>query len=260
VKLTSLGSGSSGNAFLLECPDQRILIDCGVGIRTIRRSLAGSELPLTMVISHEHSDHVRSMAGVLKHYSCDVVATEGTLSAIGRQAGWTSVRAGERLQIGGASISFIDVSHDAAEPCGFLIETAGMSFSILTDLGCVNEDVLNAVAASDVVVLESNFDEGMLRSSQYPAHIKRRIRGARGHLSNEDCASILADSVAPDALGIWLCHLSHNNNTPAAAEAIARMSLTSVRKDVPVKALARFDATPILPFRAPARQPQLFKP
>ena len=105
MRLTSLGSGSSGNAFLLELPEQRILIDCGVGVRTLQRSLGASDLPLTVLISHEHSDHVRSMSSVLKNQACDVVATEGTLLAIGRQETWKSVRTGERLEAGDSPVA-----------------------------------------------------------------------------------------------------------------------------------------------------------
>jgi phosphoribosyl 1,2-cyclic phosphodiesterase len=259
VKLTSLGSGSSGNAFLLEDHEQRVLIDCGVGVRAIQRSLAGSDLPITMVISHEHIDHVRAMASVLKSHPCNVIATEGTLGAIGRQANWKSASIGERVQIGSTSISFVHVSHDAAEPCGFLIETPDLTASILTDLGNVTLDVLDAVAESNVIVLESNYDEGMLRKSRYPAHLKRRIRGTRGHLSNDDCAATLAEVASADTLGIWLCHLSHNNNTPEAAVYASTDALRRAGKDIPVTALARFDETRILPFRSPARQGQLFQ-
>jgi phosphoribosyl 1,2-cyclic phosphodiesterase len=134
-----------------------------------------------------------------------------------------------------------------------------MTISILTDLGSVNQDVLDAVAASDIMVLESNFDEGMLRKSQYPAHLKRRIRGTRGHLSNDDCATTLARAAGADATGIWLCHLSHNNNSPGIAVEKSRDALLRAGKDIPVSALARFDSTPILPFRSPARQAPLFE-
>jgi phosphoribosyl 1,2-cyclic phosphodiesterase len=258
MRFVSLGSGSSGNAFLLETQDQRILFDCGVGVRAIHRALVESDLPLTIMISHEHTDHVRSLASVLKKRDCQVIATGGTLAAIGRKPGWQVVKCGSRVSSGGVTVSFIPVSHDAAEPAGFLIEAGEAQIALLTDLGSPSSDVLDAVASSDVVVLESNYDEGMLRRGRYPAHLKRRIRSAFGHLSNDDCAATLSQAVRSDATGVWLCHLSHNNNTPEAAEAATWAAFRAAGKAIPVTAMARFEETIVLPFERPARQSSLF--
>jgi phosphoribosyl 1,2-cyclic phosphodiesterase len=258
VKLTSLGSGSSGNAFLLQTDEQTILLDCGVGARTIQKVLLGCTAPSTVILSHEHSDHVKSLKSVLRRHACEVVATPGTLGAIGHEAGWRNAQTGSRLDFGSVSISFVGVSHDAAEPCGFLLESADLRIAIVTDLGVVNTDVLDAISAADFVVLESNYDEGMLRSSHYPAHLKRRIRSEVGHLSNEDCAAALVHSLTSKTRAVWLSHLSHNNNTPVAAVATVREALMASGKDVPVTALARFDTSQILPYSAPPRQVSLF--
>lgn len=254
MRLTSLGSGSSGNAFLLESDDQRILFDCGIGARPLHAALAGSDLPLTVVISHEHIDHIRSLSSVLKRHACQVVATAGTLSVIGKQDGWTTVRAGDRVQFGSVSVTFVDVSHDAIEPCGFFIESSDTRLSLLTDLGSVTPEILDVVASSDVAILESNYDEKLLRSGPYPAHLKRRIRSAKGHLSNDDCAATLVESARHDMLGIWLCHLSHNNNTAESAVATSTSALQATGKPIPVTALPRFDPMPILPAVLPPRQ------
>lgn len=258
MRFASLGSGSSGNAFLLETQDQRILFDCGVSVRAIHRALAESDLPLTIMLSHEHVDHVRSLASTLKKRDCQVIGTHGTLASIGRQSTWQLVTCGARFQTGDISVTFVPVSHDAAEPAGFLIETGNTTMALLTDLGSTSQDVLDAVAASDIVVLESNYDEAMLRRGRYPAHLKRRIRSASGHLSNDDCAATLAHAMRSDAVGVWLCHLSHNNNTPEAAEATSRAAFRAAGKDIPVTAMARFEETLVLPFEPPARQRSLF--
>lgn len=258
MKLISLGSGSSGNAFLLQTEEQTILLDCGVGARTIQKALLGCAAPSTVVLSHEHSDHVKSLKSVLRRHACEVVATPGTLKAIGHEAGWHTVQPGSRLEFGSVSISLVGVSHDAAEPCGFLLESAELKIAILTDLGVVNSDVLDAISAADLVVLESNYDEGMLRRGHYPAHLKRRIRSEVGHLSNEDCAAALVHSLTSKTRAVWLSHLSHNNNTPVAAVATVTEALLSAGKDVPVTALARFETSQILPYIAPSRQVPLF--
>lgn len=258
MKLTSLGSGSSGNAFLVETDEHSLLLDCGVGARTIYRALAGKIAPSTVVVSHEHSDHIRALQSVVKRYGCEVVATAGTLGAIGREAGWRTVRAGARIEVDSLAVSFIGVSHDAAEPCGFFLESPNVKVALVTDLGCMNSDVLGAISAADVVVLESNYDEVMLSRGRYPAHLKRRIRSAVGHLSNDDCAAALAEATSRDTLAVWLSHLSHNNNTPEAAVATSTEALLAAGKQIPVAALARFESTQILPYVAPPRQANLF--
>jgi phosphoribosyl 1,2-cyclic phosphodiesterase len=134
-----------------------------------------------------------------------------------------------------------------------------MKIAVLTDLGCVNREVLDILSASDIAVLESNYDEGMLSRGTYPAHLKRRIRSAVGHLSNEDCASTLVQAAPHDLTAIWLCHLSHNNNTPEAAVLTTTEALRSSGKDIPVAALARLDTTEILPYVSPPRQKNLFE-
>lgn len=258
MKLTSLGSGSSGNAFLLETPEESVLFDCGVGARSIQKALLHCHAPSTVVLSHEHTDHVKSLKSVLRRHSCEVVATPGTLGAIGHEPGWRTLRAGSRIQLRSVSVTFVGVSHDAAEPCGFILETNDTRIAILTDLGVVNVDVLDAIGSADLVVLESNYDEGMLRRGNYPAHLKRRIRSEFGHLSNDDCAAALVHALTPRTSAIWLCHLSHNNNSPLAAVATVREALHSAGMDLPVSALARFDATAIAPFTSPSRQISLF--
>jgi phosphoribosyl 1,2-cyclic phosphodiesterase len=134
VKLISLGSGSSGNAFLLESDETTVLLDCGVGAREIQKALSRRSRLSTVIISHEHGDHVRSLSSVLRKHSSEVVATRGTLDAIGRPESSREVRPGGRIQIDSLSISFIGVSHDAAEPCGFLVENSDVKVAILTDL------------------------------------------------------------------------------------------------------------------------------
>ena len=258
MRLTSLGSGSSGNAFVLQHHEATVLLDCGVGVRAVQKALARYGKLSSVIISHEHSDHVRSLSSVLKKHACEVVATEGTLGAIGRPGGWRAIRAGGRIEIDSLSISFVGVSHDAAEPCGFLVESPGVKIAILTDLGCVDAEVLDVLSVADVAVFESNYDEGMLRRGHYPAHLKRRIRSAVGHLSNEDCAVALAHSARPEMSRVWLSHLSHNNNSPRAAIATTEEALLAAGKPIPVTALARFEPTQILPFVAPPRQRNLF--
>jgi phosphoribosyl 1,2-cyclic phosphodiesterase len=148
---------------------------------------------------------------------------------------------GQRYADGSIEVSFVGVSHDAAEPCGFVVDADGLRVAVFTDLGHAGPEVFEAVASADIVVLESNYDDGMLRRGPYPAHLKRRITGPSGHLSNDDCGTILAASANARTRAIWLAHLSDKNNRPDIAEASAREALALAGLKTPVRALPRFD-------------------
>ncbi|MEZ4521191.1 MAG: MBL fold metallo-hydrolase [Thermomicrobiales bacterium] len=249
MRFVSFGSGSSGNAFLLDTGEARIMIDCGVGIRKLRRAMVEQDFAGTidaLVISHEHIDHVRALKSLLRYEDCRVFSSDGTLDALGRQTGWQTLKAGNRQSIAGIDITPVGVSHDAAEPLGFLIETKTEKIALFTDLGAPAEEVSGAISEASIVVLESNYCETMLRRSAYPAHLKRRIRSQNGHLSNDDCAATLVDALRPSAHTLWLAHLSENNNAPDVAEGAVRESLAIRGIGLPVRALPRFDAVDLL--------------
>jgi phosphoribosyl 1,2-cyclic phosphodiesterase len=244
MRVFSLGSGSSGNAFLVDSGEAAFLIDCGVGVRVIRKALQDLDLAGRLdaiILSHEHIDHVRALSSLLRTERCPVYATAGTFSAIGMPERGVAVGCGTRLTFGQASVHTVAVPHDGAEPCGFVVEAAGETLALFTDLGTPTGEVADAIQTADFVVLESNYDEAMLRRSAYPARLKSRIRGPGGHLSNDDCAGLLVDSLSPRARGVWLAHLSDNNNAPTVAEASSRAALGATGVTMPVLALPRFD-------------------
>jgi phosphoribosyl 1,2-cyclic phosphodiesterase len=223
LTVQSLGSGSSGNAFLIEYGSRCLLLDCGVGIRTLTRALAERRRRLAdldaVLITHEHGDHIRTLPR-LAGLDVPVVATAGTHRSLpipDRQ--WVPIRNGGSATVGDLEVWAITVDHDAAEPCGYLIDTGSTRVSIFTDLGCWHDRLAEPVLASDLVVLEANHDEDMLRRGPYPIHLKRRVASSQGHLSNEECASSLATvlSRGSHAPAIWLAHLSHTNNTAVIA-------------------------------------------
>jgi phosphoribosyl 1,2-cyclic phosphodiesterase len=255
MRLYSLGSGSSGNGFVVDTDRAAILVDCGVGIRSCQstlRDLGVLQRLAGIVVSHEHTDHIRAIPSVLRRVDCPVVTTVGTYTAMRRTLGWSQRRAGERFEESGIEISFVQVSHDAAEPCGFVVEADGLRIAVFTDLGYVSEEVIAEMTAADIIVLESNFDRGMLARGGYPAHLKRRIQSPVGHLSNDDCATALVAAASERTRGVWLAHLSHNNNTPERALATAREALTLAGLQTPIRALPRYDCVEITSL--PARQ------
>ncbi len=251
VSVQSLGSGSSGNAFLIQRGDHLLLLDCGVGIRTIRAALSVRNRRLdqidAIVLTHEHIDHVRTIPQVIDART-PVIATAGTFAML-RIAERQRHPIGPRqsIDIGGMRLWALPVAHDAHEPCGYLIEMAETRITIITDLGAWHERLAGAVEVSDLVILEANHDEEMLRRGPYPPHLKRRVASGVGHLSNRDCGMALAaisrrGGTTPD---VWLAHLSDTNNRPTLAETTVREALARHDVQLPVSALPRREPGPV---------------
>ncbi len=251
VRVQSLGSGSSGNAFLIENGESSFLLDCGVGIRTITRAMKDRQRRIAdldaVLVTHEHIDHIRTLPQVLGT-DIPVIASSGTfnLTRISDQQ-WLPITPSTPVEMAGASIRALPVRHDAAEPCGFLIELPSATITILTDLGSWREDLLEPLLASDLIVLEANHDLEMLRRGPYPPHLKRRVGSTIGHLSNENCGAVLADlakhgSRAPE---VWLAHLSDTNNRPELAKATVDNALDRLDRELPITPLPRRTPGPI---------------
>jgi phosphoribosyl 1,2-cyclic phosphodiesterase len=251
VSVQSLGSGSSGNGFLITSGSTTLLLDCGVGIRTIQRALKPRDLRVAdldaVLVTHEHTDHIRNLSCVTGT-EVPIISTLGTA----RRGNipppqWERIEFHRPLVVGDITVWAIIVQHDAAEPCGFLLEMPGATVTIFTDLGSWHERLASPIAASDLVVLESNHDLEMLQRGPYPAHLKRRVAAATGHLSNADCGSSLATTLATAhrAPQIWLAHLSDTNNRPELAEQETRSALAQRDLDLPVLALPRTTPGPV---------------
>lgn len=252
ISVQSLGSGSSGNAFIVTTAEESILIDCGIGIRTLTASLRQRNMALTDIdticVTHEHSDHIRTLPKVVRH-DTTIFATDGTVirSAVARDQ---HVRAlGDTPQrIGGMTLWPLLVSHDAQEPCGFMLEMPDDTrVTILTDLGTWHDSLAAFVRASDLIVLEANHDEEMLRVGPYPQYLKKRVASDVGHLSNRHCGDALGKALRATTHQpeIWLAHLSEHNNTPQLAEMTVRDSLLANDLDLSVIALPRKSAGPL---------------
>lgn len=246
LTVRSLGSGSSGNALLVDAAGTTLLVDCGIGARALTAGLRAADRTLATIdavlLTHEHADHVRALPQLLRA-KIPVIATRGTAVAAelprDRQE---VVRDGRPFSFGAVTITPLAVSHDAAEPCAFHIESGDGCLLVATDLGCSPEGWHDRLAACDVIVIEANHDEGMLRAGPYPAHLKRRVLSERGHLSNATCGALLAaalQNVRHRAPAIWLAHLSRTNNRPGLAEATVSRLLAARAIDLPVGALPR---------------------
>lgn len=250
VTVTSLGSGSSGNALLVQTRTATVLVDCGVGVRKMTNALAASGKRLqeidAVLLSHEHVDHNRE-TGRLQRAGATIITTQGTAAAsnLDREL-HLSLACGRSVSFRGLDITGIQVAHDAAEPCGFLIRASTATLCVFTDLGSVSGAVGEAIAEADLVVLEANHDEQMLRRGPYPLHLQRRILADTGHLSNVTTAELLATALRNSRLSptVWLAHLSETNNKPrlAVTTVTKRLALSGLRLEV--DALPRREAGP----------------
>ncbi len=230
MRVTSFGSGSNGNAFLVQAGSTALLIDAGVPIRLLHSGLrhagVGDSRLTATFITHEHVDHVRAAAQLCRYQPVPFLATEGTIGELRHcRADWTRIRATVPVRVGEIDVTPVAVSHDAADPVGFVIEHDGVRVALFTDLGETTADVRSALSDASLIVLESNYDEHMLRSGPYPAHLKRRIRGPLGHLGNADCGELLAAHMGDRTTDVWLAHLSDKNNRPDIARASAEARL-----------------------------------
>lgn len=224
LEVTSLGSGSCGNALLIRTHTTSLLVDCGVGMRRMAGALRQYNLALTdidaILISHEHGDHVRELARFVAAHT-PIVSSPGTAAAVAAPRDhWHAALASRPVSAGNVEIVAIPVRHDAAEPCGFLVRTPDASLTVITDLGVPSPAATEAIAESRLVVLEANHDETMVRNGPYPPHLQRRILSDAGHLSNRSCAEMLAAALkdARQLPTVWLAHLSASNNRPLLAK------------------------------------------
>ncbi|HSJ62987.1 MAG TPA: MBL fold metallo-hydrolase [Gemmatimonadaceae bacterium] len=223
MQLWVLGSGSRGNAIVIDAGDTRILVDAGFPPRTLALRMRACRIPpesvRAAIITHEHSDHVRGAAKAAARWGWELHASAGTIRSCASLRRAHAFHAGQQLRIGCVSVQTVRVSHDATEPIALvaLDERTGVRAGIAHDLGCPNETLRRALARVDVLLLESNHDEGMLRTGPYPPFLQARIAGARGHLSN-GAAGALTRALAHRALrDVVLMHLSEENNTPRVA-------------------------------------------
>ena len=244
-----LRSGSNGNALLAQGGGTRVLIDAGLSGREMERLLGergtGPDTLQGILISHEHSDHIKGAGILSKRWNLPVYATEATWAAMEGKPGIDGVALknrrtfapGEDFYIRDLAISPFSIPHDAADPVGFSVLYGGRKLCVATDLGHIDSGWMRALAGANLVLLESNHDPDLLRShARYPARLKVRILGRNGHLSNADCGSALTRLAQAGLTHVILGHLSGETNTPALAYEtvvqVLRESGVSAGKDI----------------------------
>ncbi len=230
-RFSSLASGSSGNATLVEAQGEsgtrptRLLVDCGLSPRRLAAALALRGVALddldAVFVTHEHSDHVGGVLALQRRLGVAVWASEGTWTAATARHTYAApahaARNAEPFVVGALTLHPFAVPHDAAEPLQLVVSYGAARLGIVTDLGEPDDQVVQALQGCDALLLECNHDRTMLAGGAYPPWLKRRIGGTQGHLANEQSADLL-DRVKHDALRhVVAAHLSRQNNRPDLA-------------------------------------------
>ena len=228
LRVGILGSGSGGNAVIVESGPHRLLIDAGFSCREIVRRMKRLEFEPSslsaLVLTHEHNDHCRGAQRLAKKLRVPVYGTAGTLAGAGLEGealeGAIEIRSGEPREVAGFVVEPFLLPHDAAEPIGVLVEDPhGRRVGLVADLGCRTSLAWGRLKDLDVLILETNHDLDMLRNGPYPWSLKQRVAGRHGHLSNREAAEGLPELVGYLLRGVVLYHLSRTNNLPALAAA-----------------------------------------
>ncbi len=223
MRFASLGSGSKGNALIVECGRTRVLVDCGFRPREmlgrLERLGVEPESVTAVLITHEHADHIGGAAQCAARYGWTIHASHGT-AAGARQLSEASVRRFDShtaFAIGDLQISPFPVPHDAREPTQFVFGDGAMRLGVLTDVGRVTPHIVDMLKNCEALVLECNHDLEMLARGRYPPALKRRIAGDFGHLDNQATGALLCEVASHRLQHVVAAHLSEENNTAALA-------------------------------------------
>ena len=236
LRFASLGSGSRGNSTLVEWPDGALLIDCGFSVketelRLDRLGKTAHDL-VAVLVTHEHSDHIKGVAALSRRYNLPVYMTPGTYHSrdLGVLPALNLIHAYTPFDINGLRVNPIAVPHDAREPSQFVFEYAGLRLGILTDLGSITPHVEASYQLCDAMVLEANHDPFMLASGPYPPSLKQRVGGQWGHLSNQQAAGFLQRLDTARLQHLVVAHISQKNNSVDLAELALAPFIKSVKK------------------------------
>lgn len=253
----SLSSGSNGNCYWLEGSRGGILIDAGVSLRALKTGLQAHGIPMerikAVIVTHDHSDHIRNLGSYCKKLLVPVWVTE-TLrhsTPMGWMTGpWLSpvvhiLQPGIQTEIlpGSISVSAFEVPHDATQTLGYAIDIDGYKLVIMTDIGQMTPEALAFAGKASTVIIEANYDPVMLANGPYPPDLQARIRGGYGHLANFECAEAVKTFRHEGLANVFLCHLSAHNNTPETALDTVRPALEG--SGVRLVALPRTEPSPM---------------
>lgn len=246
LKFICIASGSSGNCFYLGTSSYGLLIDAGIGARTICKVLRERGIAIETImgifVTHDHGDHIRALGKLSNgRYNIPVYTTEAIHIGISHNYCHTNeipqnnkryISKEQTLMIKDLEITPFEIPHDGSDNVGYSIRYGEHNFCFITDIGHITDTVRKYVAKAQHLILEANYDENMLENGPYPAILKERIRGPQGHLSNRDTAEYLANEFPAQLKNLWLCHLSQKNNTQTLAYMTVKTALERIGKRV----------------------------
>lgn len=221
LHIASLNSGSNGNCYYLANEQDAILVDAGICCRETEKRMDRLGLSMNKVraifVSHEHSDHIRGIPVLAKKYQLPVYITEGTLlrGALNLDVHLVKpFKAHEPILIGEINVTAFPKLHDASEPHSFIVSCNKVTVGVFTDIGFPCDQVIRYFKQCHAVFLEANYDDEMLENGRYPYHLKTRIRGGKGHLSNKQALELFRSGRPSYMSHLLLSHLSKDNNSP----------------------------------------------
>ena len=227
LNFCSLYSGSSGNSLFVQTENTKLLIDAGVSAKRIQEALEGLQVDPSSIdgilITHEHSDHVKGLGTFAKKFNVPVFVNNKTLDYMPnqkeklKQNQINNFVVGESFEINDLKVKSFQTPHDAANPCGFLISKDSKSIGIATDIGHITNKIIKELEPSDFLLLESNYEPEILKFSPYPYKLKQRIAGPNGHLPNEEAGKTISYLLHNNLKHAMLGHLSKENNFPELA-------------------------------------------
>ena len=240
IKFMSLSSGSCGNCYYLGTDEGGILIDAGVSLRRLKKTLLENGLDMdsfsAILVTHDHLDHIRHLGSFCKKL-CRPVYTTGVIHGALARHTFTAptitpcrrvLNENEWNDVAGMKIRYFVVPHDATQTVGYAIEVKGHKFVIMTDVGRMTDEAVELARQADTVVVESNYDMDKLMGGPYTHELKMRIVQGCGHLSNDECASAVKRFWHKGLKNIFLCHLSENNNTRQLAADCTAAALAEI--------------------------------
>lgn len=234
--ITSLNSGSNGNCYYVGNDTEAVLIDAGISCREIEKRMKRLGLFIDKVkavfVSHEHSDHIKGLPVLVKKYQLPVYITPLTMRRGGlnfEENLFKSFIAHERVLIGDLAITPFPKFHDASDPYSFVVSYNNICVGVFTDIGVPCNELTTYFKQCHAAFLEANYDEDMLEKGNYPFHLKKRIRGGLGHLSNKQALQVFLEHRADFMSHLLLSHLSKNNNSPQLVEDLFKAHAQNVR-------------------------------
>ncbi len=234
IRVCILASGSSGNCTYIGNQNTSILIDAGLSGRETSRRLEQIGVKPdgihAVCVSHEHNDHTAGLHVLHQRHHIPIFANSGTVEALSRDAtmaeiAWQIFMTGSPFQIGGFQVEPFSVPHDAFDPVGFVVRSGDLRIGVVTDMGIPTTLIRERLKPCQVLVVESNHDEQLLQAAKRPWHLKQRILGRQGHLSNKTVAEMLTEIAGPHLQQVFLAHLSEDCNREELALKTARKAL-----------------------------------